>query len=278
MNIKCLVASSAIALISASAAQAADVVLPRESVAAETASVVNPSFSWTGFYLGGQIGNFSSQNKIGLLSGEETNNIDEDLLPHPSGFMGGLYAGSNIEFGNGFVLGVDTDLSWANKSDSKNFLARDIAEGDVNGVSKLLDDAKIGDQKITVAQGQTQIHGFNLKEKWAGATRVRVGFAVDRFLPYVAGGVAYARLDGAQTLSVSEQGTGKVLTSGNLSNNQKSFVGYALGAGVDFAVDNHVILRAEYRYSDFGKKKFEENAYEVSYKTNDFRVGVAYKF
>ncbi|WP_422614300.1 outer membrane protein, partial [Bartonella schoenbuchensis] len=39
-----------------------------------------------------------------------------------------------------------------------------------------------------------------------------------------------------------------------------------------------VILRAEYRYSDFGKKSFINDNVEVDVKTNDFRVGVAYKF
>ncbi|WP_208442595.1 outer membrane protein, partial [Bartonella raoultii] len=51
-----------------------------------------------------------------------------------------------------------------------------------------------------------------------------------------------------------------------------------LGAGVDFAMTDNVLLRAEYRYSDYGKKKYFKDTAELQYRTNDFRVGVAYKF
>ncbi|MDD9330735.1 MAG: outer membrane beta-barrel protein, partial [Bartonella sp.] len=59
---------------------------------------------------------------------------------------------------------------------------------------------------------------------------------------------------------------------------KKILVGYRVGAGVDFAMTDNVMLRAEYHYSDFGKKKFYRDQFEVNYKSNNFRVGVAYKF
>ncbi len=46
-------------MAAASAAQAADIIVPRETAPAVIAA---PSFSWTDFYFGGQVGNFSSQN------------------------------------------------------------------------------------------------------------------------------------------------------------------------------------------------------------------------
>ncbi|WP_375687506.1 MULTISPECIES: hypothetical protein [unclassified Bartonella] len=39
---------------------------------------------------------------------------------------------------------------------------------------------------------------------------------------------------------------------------------------------DNVLLRAEHHYSDFRKKQFAKN--KLGYTTNDFRVGVAYKF
>ncbi|WP_273782598.1 outer membrane protein [Bartonella sp. ML69XJBT] len=116
-----------------------------------------------------------------------------------------------------------------------------------------------------------------LKQNWAGATRVRIGFAADRFMPYVAGGVAYTQLQ--DTVSVSfKRDDGTVVASKNLTDETKTMVGYTIGGGVDFAMLDNVILRAEYRYSDFGKKKFAKEKFEIKYTTNDFRVGVAYKF
>lgn len=116
-----------------------------------------------------------------------------------------------------------------------------------------------------------------LKQNWAGATRVRIGFAADRFMPYVAGGVAYTQLQDTISVSVIND-DGTVIASKNLTDETKTMVGYTVGGGVDFAMLDNVILRAEYRYSDFGKKKFAKEKLELKYRTNEFRVGVAYKF
>ncbi|GAA5098378.1 hypothetical protein GCM10023260_08840 [Bartonella acomydis] len=66
--------------------------------------------------------------------------------------------------------------------------------------------------------------------------------------------------------------------SGNTFDKTKMFFGFILGGGIDFAVTDNVLLRAEYRYSVYSKKKFNRDGNEVSYKTNDLRVGIAYKF
>ncbi|EJF78117.1 outer membrane protein [Bartonella birtlesii] len=278
MNMKWLITASAFAFVSVSAAHAADVIVPPSPT--PVAPVVVPStFSWTGFYIGGQIGGFSSKTKMDILNNGKTVPVHDDYLPKLSGFMGGLYAGSNIDLGNGLILGVDTDIIWTDKNDTKTVPAYEIAPNHVDYVNKMLKDAgiSIGNNKLEAGK-YTRTHSFTFKEKWAGATRVRIGFAAERIMPYVAGGIAYTQLQDIASISITEKDTGKVIASGNLSDETKTFVGYTLGAGVDFAMTNNVIVRAEYRYSDFGKKKFSNDKYETSYKTNDFRVGVAYKF
>ncbi|WP_375647120.1 outer membrane protein [Bartonella sp. CR84HXZ] len=122
---------------------------------------------------------------------------------------------------------------------------------------------------------ETLNHTF--KQNWGGATRVRIGFAADRFMPYLAGGIAYGQFQDTVSISVKDE-DGRVVSSKNLADETKTMIGYTLGGGVDFSVLDNVIVRAEYRYSDFGKKKFAKEKLEVNYKTNDFRVGVAYKF
>lgn len=277
MNMKWLITASAFAFVSASAAHAADVVVP-PSPTPVAPVIVNPSFSWTGFYIGGQIGGFSSKTKMDILRNGKNVPVHDDYLPKLSGFMGGIYAGSNVDLGNGLILGVDTDIIWTDKNDTKTVPAYEITPAHVNYVNKMVKDAgiNIGENKIEV--GDKRSHSFTFKEKWAGATRVRIGFAAERIMPYVAGGIAYTQLQDITSISVTKKDTGKVIASGNLSDETKTMVGYTLGAGVDFAMTNNVIVRAEYRYSDFGKKKFSNDKYETSYKTNDFRVGVAYKF
>lgn len=122
---------------------------------------------------------------------------------------------------------------------------------------------------------ETLNHTF--KQNWGGATRVRIGFAADRFMPYLAGGIAYGQFQDTVSISVKNEG-GSVVSSKNLTDETKTMIGYTLGGGIDFSMLDNVIIRAEYRYSDFGKKKFVKEKLEVNYKTNDFRVGVAYKF
>lgn len=161
--------------------------------------------------------------------------VENDLTfsPDPSGFIGGLYAGFNYDLGNNVVLGAETDWVWADMDKSKS-------DG---------------------------IFSAKLKEKWAGATRVRIGYAVDRWLPFVAGGVAYSKVDSYFYNPVETRGS-------------DTMTGWTVGAGVDYAVTDNVVVRLEYRYSDFGDKTYESDFadYKVDYKTNDVQVGVAYKF
>lgn len=277
MNMKWLITASAFAFVSVSAAQAADVIVP-PSPTPVAPVIVAPTFSWTGFYVGGQIGGFSGKTKMDILANGQKIPVDKDFLPKLSGFMGGLYAGSNIDLGNGLILGVDTDIMWADKSDTKTGKTYVIAKDHINYINKMLKDSAINIGENALKEGAKRTQSFTFKEKWAGATRVRIGFAAERIMPYVAGGIAYTQLQDTASISITEKDSDKVIASGTLSDETKTLVGYTLGAGVDLAMTNNIIVRAEYRYSDFGKKKFSNDKYETSYKTNDFRVGVAYKF
>ncbi|WP_039760886.1 outer membrane protein [Bartonella queenslandensis] len=277
MNMKWLITASAFAFVSVSAAQAADVIVP-PSPTPVAPVIVAPTFSWTGFYFGGQVGGFSGKTKMDILAKGQKIPVSDDYLPKLSGFMGGLYAGSNIDLGNGLILGVDTDIMWSNKDDTKTGKTYVIAPEHINYINKLLKDASINIDKDALKAGSKRTHGFTFKEKWAGATRIRIGFAAERIMPYVAGGIAYTQLQDIASISITDKDSDKVIASGTLSDETKTLVGYTLGVGADLAMSNNIVVRAEYRYSDFGKKKFSNDKYETSYKTNDFRVGVAYKF
>ncbi|AGF75384.1 outer membrane protein [Bartonella vinsonii] len=283
MNIKYLMMTSVIALISTSTAQAADIVVPHEVVSPRVTPIVSPStFSWTGFYLGGQVGNFSSKVEI-TDSGKKNEFFGKDQTPKPSGFMGGIYTGSNIELGNNLILGVETDAVWADRGDTKTLSTKELEGDDLEDFNNTFTDAGIklgGDEKFVV--GDTGSYSFTYKEKWSGATRARIGFAAANcIMPYIAGGIAYAQMQGISIIS----GTKKSVETkpnktviGTVGDKTKTMVGFTVGGGVDFTMTDNILLRAEYRYSDFGKKKFKDDEAEFNYKTNDFRVGVAYKF
>ncbi|WP_375673191.1 porin [Bartonella sp. TS82HLJMH] len=278
MNIKSLVTTSVIAMAAASAAQAADVIIPRETAPAVISAA--PSFSWTGFYIGGQVGNFSG--KVDVVDSETKKKItDKDWSPKPSGFMGGIYVGSNVDLGNGLILGVETDAVWADREDSKTH-SEVIGDAKLQAFKDKLTaaEATVAPEKTIagIAATDKRVTSASIKEKWSGATRVRIGFAaVDRILPYFAGGIAYTQLQVVNSLKAEEAG-GAEIASAKVFDETKTMVGFTVGGGVDFAMTDNVLLRAEYRYSDFGKKAFVKDGDKIAYKTNDFRVGVAYKF
>jgi len=192
---------------------------------------VAPAFSWSGAYIGGQIDYSMLKGKYSYANTPETKATSK-------GFVGGIYTGYNFNVGNNVILGTELDAtSNFGKGNAK----------DMSGYS-------------TYATTKT---------RWAGAARARVGYAMDRFLPYVAGGVAFAGIK--DTLKTDDSGF----------KSDKTRAGWTVGGGIDYAATDNVVLRLEYRYTDFGKQNYNlNNSTNFSRKlsTNDVRIGVAYKF
>ena len=155
----------------------------------------------------------------------------------PNGFLGGVYAGYNFALENNVVLGVDADVTYNNLKKDHSTLTAD----------------------------------YETKLLWSGAVRARAGYAVDRFLPYLAGGIAFGQVKNSYGLPAIN----------TIFSDKETLTGWTIGAGVDYAATDNLILRFEYRYTDYGSKDFDFGGTEgVSYKlkTNDIRVGIAYKF
>jgi outer membrane immunogenic protein len=105
-----------------------------------------------------------------------------------------------------------------------------------------------------------------LDHNWMGSVRARLGFAFDNFLPYVTGGVAF--LDADATAPVDDDDV--------------TFVGWTVGAGLEYAITQNWSVRAEYRYTDFGSERvsFPDDGYDenLSPELHAVRVGVSYRF
>ncbi|WP_208541658.1 MULTISPECIES: outer membrane protein [Bartonella] len=303
MNTKCLIATSIFTLAAISLVQAADSIVFKENYKMGVSPIVRPpTFSWNGFYIGGQVGGFSSKisamshdNDIPLLPDKSGRPkkwvpVNEKFLPKLSGFIGGFYAGSNVDLSNGLILSIDTDIILsARKNTNTIVITPPSTDDNMPEESNLIPnhensqyrlsrrDVQLRENTIDIEEAEKTIITFKytLNQKWTGATRIRIGFAADRIMPYIAGGVAYGQFQ--NILSLSSTAThDKELN--NMSDETKTMIGYTFGAGIDFAMTDDIILRAEYRYSDFGKKKFAKDSFELHYKTNDFRAGVSYKF
>src|SRR6476661_4045112 len=117
-----------------------------------------PAFSWTGFYLGGELGWIQTNPKYttgALLLGAPflvTSGSDKNGLTY------GVLAGYNYQVGQ-LVLGV---------------------EGDFQGWT-------VGQMRYTAVTGDF----LTARSKWGGSVRGRLGYAADHALLYVTGGAAF---------------------------------------------------------------------------------------
>lgn len=147
-----------------------------------------------------------------------------------NGVFGGVQVGYNYDFG-GFVLGLEGDIQLSDISYSET----------LGGVS-----AEVG------------IDYF-------GTVRARAGLAVDRFLPYVTAGVAWAR------------GSGSTSAGGVSAKVEDNFVGWTVGGGVEYAVTDKISIKGEYLYTDFGTADFD-TGFDIGLTSHVVRAGVNFKF
>ena len=117
-----------------------------------------------------------------------------------------------------------------------------------------------------------------------GSVRARAGYAFDRLLPYVTGGVAFGSFyTDAQLFGTDLDGVTNFAASGT---NSATRVGWTLGAGLEYAINNHWSARGEYRYTDFGHLAISTDpsaidavfAVDRQLDQHQVQVGFSYKF
>ncbi len=169
-------------------------------------------------------------------------NNDSSINASPAGFIGGIYAGYNWEFSNAYLFGIEGDINYADLS------------------------------KTTVLTGPNNEITFTPRVEFEGAVRARFGVNYERWLPYIAGGLSVARVKDTFTIQDA-----RVRDSLEQTDTR---IGFTIGAGVDYALTNNLLLRAEYRYADYGKRTLGDDDDGVRGKltTNNVRLGIAYKF
>jgi outer membrane immunogenic protein len=262
---------AAVAAVMTTGAQAAD--LPYRKAPPLVAATV---FSWTGFYGGINVGyRLDDQDNVNT-DGQAAPNIANiaggarpGFVPlNRNGFIGGIQAGYNYEVGNynqfgaygRFVIGLETDIQYTDFRDTNPVMT-----------------AQLG-------TGAPLFNTFTSRLNYLGTVRGRLGLASDRALFYVTGGLAY----GESQHSITMFGpTGNVQFAGDKSDTK---TGYAVGAGIEYAVTNNVTLKGEYLFYDLGSDTVNVavipgsggagTGYNSHYDDNGHivRVGFNYKF
>lgn len=235
MKIHSILLTSVCCVVSITCARAADAIVEREPV--PVAPIVR-TFSWDGVYLGGQVGYGWGKSAFG-------DGVNSQSMK-PDGFIGGVYAGYNVSVGQSGIVGIDGDVAYSNQKDRQDLVG---SSGRLGSLESRL--------------------------RWSGAVRGRIGVAMGRVLPYIAGGVAFAGMKN----SMEVQG---LSAAQNFSASQnKTLTGWTAGAGLEYAATDNMLLRVEYRYNDLGKRNFDFGTgvnVRDNVKSNEVRLGVAYKF
>jgi outer membrane immunogenic protein len=202
-----------------SVAIAAD--LPSEKGPPVYAPPPPPVFSWTGVYIGAQVGygwgQFSSSSFL-----PDGTFIETNPNANAQGVIGGGHVGYNYELGSlgGFLPGL---------GGTGGGIVVGI-EGDVNGAD--VTGSGFDTSGFYFGRERTQIDG---------SIRGRLGLAFDRVLVYGTGGVAFASV---QHNITDFTGFEESHTTGR--------TGWTAGGGIEYAIDNNWSVRVEYRYTDYG--------------------------
>ena len=193
---------------------------------------VSPAYDWSGFYLGVHAGyTFGEDDDISTTGQAAANvaNVAGGARPalvrlEREGFIGGGQMGYNWQLTPNWVVGLEADISYV-----------DIRR-DVTVVTTPL--AGVGTLNNT----------FRTRMEYFGTVRGRVGYAADRTLLYVTGGLAYGEVDN----SVAFFGTaGQLQFTGS---NNSTEAGYTVGAGIEHAFASNWTVKAEYLFYDLGDR------------------------
>jgi opacity protein-like surface antigen len=207
-----------------------------------------PVFTWTGLYVGMNFGRAWTASRS--ISATSANVLDTStLLPagpwgpasaagasgvadaRLDGYFFGGQAGYNWQFSERFVAGLEADIVGAGVRGGGNFT--NVAATALGGAS------------VTSAE-------FHRSLQYLGTARGRFGFTVTpTLLAYATGGLAFGGLE--SSVSIKQSLSPSLLVSqGAKGGSFDNLVGWAAGAGIEWAFAQNLSAKIEYLYYDLG--------------------------
>jgi outer membrane immunogenic protein len=223
---KLLLATTAAVLLAAGSANAAD-------MAARPAYAPPPAYSWSGFYLGGNVGYGWGQARddatetttvLGVITRSTATSESQNL----NGVIGGFQTGYNYQNG-AWVWGWETDFQASGQKGNSTLTG--VVGGPVPIPFTVTTDHKI---------------------KWFGTARSRLGFLWGpNVLLYGTAGIAYGEVKDSATLNGSL--AAGAVTAAAVSTFKDWKAGWTVGAGAEAALGGGWSAKLEYLYIDLGK-------------------------
>jgi outer membrane immunogenic protein len=220
-------------------------------------------FSWSGFYLGLHAGygwGSNNWNSRGVVEDPTGLITVGPLKPKTDGVLGGLQAGANYQLAS-WVFGIEADLAVMHAKGSSD--GTFVQAGSGLGIT-------------TTATSQIQ---------WLALFTGRAGYAFDRTLFYVKGGVAAAETKDNLSLLQFTSTPPLFLDFGTKNNTQ---VGWTIGGGIEHAFAPNWSAKIEYNYVDLGTTSENFNIFvaassltirqDIEHKLQIVKVGANYRF
>jgi outer membrane immunogenic protein len=209
------VAALWVLLVASVGANAADMQVPMKA----PPPVMPSAFSWTGFYIGGNLGGaWAHRNVTDSFFGFNFSNGNNNGV-----FIAGGQVGGNYQFGN-FVVGVEGTFDWALNN---------------NNTTVGIAVPALGGNVVQVTSNNT----------WITTLAARLGAAYDRVLFYGKGGGAWV---GNNSFTVTNVTTAASITGSN----SNSTSGWLVGVGLEWAFASNWTLKAEYDYIGLSGRTF----------------------
>jgi outer membrane immunogenic protein len=214
------------------------------AVKAPPAPLPEPVATWTGFYVGVNVGWDWQRVKTdyqGIVPGDifasgiAAGALPASLSQNANGVLGGATLGYNVQSGS-FVYGIEGDVMGMNLSATNTITTSGI----------------LFFPTLTTATTTTT--------DWLATVRARVGMLVmPRALLYATGGAAIGHVKGSASITPSGTSTCANNFFCSVGSGSDTQVGWAAGAGAEYMLAAHWTVKIEYLHYDLGNFRYTIN-------------------
>jgi outer membrane immunogenic protein len=162
----------------------------------------------------------------------------------------GFYAGLHLGYGFGRARSADIDGFVGGVHGGFNLQSNQVVFG--------------GEVDLNYTGVDSRAFTETFRQKWNASARARLGYAFDRFMPFITGGIA---------------GTSATMKSGG-TKESNTHIGYVLGIGGEMMITNNVSANLQLLHYRFGAETYNVRpaSRNANIVTNEIRLGMSYKF
>jgi len=198
-----------------------------------------PIYNWNGFYVGANFGGVFTQERASV--GNAFLGAPSIFSSNPSGVLGGLQFGYNLQFALQWLIGIEGELDWTS------------AQGTAN------------------AFGPAATATLTSNHNWYDTIEGRFGYVMGPVLIYAKGGAAWMNADYALAAAGAITGFSSVKATRD---------GWTAGGGLEAFIMPNWSAKLEYDYLDFGNYSysFPVTGTAVGFKTeaHEVKIGINY--